>query len=73
MCIVGLVCQKPNYEVGSASKLSFGKPAAAKASIDAAWKIETGDDEDVVNADDLLDESDKAKPDPTDLKGNFII
>jgi len=63
----GLVCQKPNYEVGSASKLSFGKPAAAKATIDA-WKIETADDEDVVNADDLLDESDKAKPDPTELR-----
>jgi len=64
----GLVCQKPNYEVGSATKLSFGKAAAAKASIDAAWKIDIGDDEDVVNADDLLDEDDKAKPDPIDLK-----
>lgn len=49
---------------------------AAKASIDAAWKINIGDDDDVddiVNADDLLDEDDKAKPDQTSLKGNFII
>lgn len=62
------MCQKPNYEIGSASKLSFAKSASAKASIDAAWKIDNTDEE-IVNADDLLDENDKEKPDPSSLKG----
>lgn len=61
--LIGLACQKPNYEIGSASKLSFGK-----LSIDAAWKIDNTDEE-IVNADDLLDETDKEKPDPLSLKG----
>lgn len=66
--LTGLVCQKPNYEIGSASKLSFAKSASVKASIDAAWKIDNTDEE-IVNADELLDENDKEKPDPSSLKG----
>lgn len=60
---VDIVAEKPNYEVGSSAKLSFAKPAAA------AWKLDDGDDEDLIDADDLLDEEDKVKPDPSELRG----
>lgn len=65
-----LLCQKPNYEVGSAAKLSFLPKADNKGSISAAWKIDS-DGEEIVDADDLLDDDDKVKPDPTSLKGKF--
>lgn len=65
--IAGVVAEKPNYEVGSAAKLSFAKKPAA------VWKLDDDDDEnDLINADDLLDEEDKVKPDPSQLKGNLI-
>lgn len=63
-----LSAEKPNYEVGSAAKLSFAKKPAA------VWKLgDDDDDEDneLINADDLLDEEDKVKPDPTNLKGKI--
>jgi len=63
-----LICEKPNYEVGSSSKLSFAnKPAPNKAAVAAVWKIDNDDDE-IIDADDLLDEEDKIKPDPSTLK-----
>lgn len=63
--VPGLSAEKPNYEVGSASKLSFAKKAAA------VWKLDENDgDNELINADDLLDEEDKVKPDPSNLKGN---
>lgn len=65
-----IISEKPNYEVGSAAKLSFAKPNAAKNSVAAVWKLNNDDDEDdLINADDLLDEDDKVEPDPTQLKG----
>lgn len=66
-----VVSEKPNYEVGSAAKLSFGKNAASKQAIAAVWKLDQDDDEqeEIINADDLLDEEDKIKPDPSTLKG----
>lgn len=61
--------EKPNYEVGSAAKLSFGKSSASKQAIAAVWKLDDDDDQEEINADDLLDEEDKIKPDPSTLKG----
>lgn len=64
-----MLSEKPNYEVGSSTKLSFAK----KPSVEAAkkvWKIDMDDDEDeeMINADDLLDDEDKQKPDPESLR-----
>lgn len=65
--IVDIVAEKPNYEVGSSAKLSFAKPATN------AWKLDDGDDNDLIDADDLLDDDDKAKPDPSQLKGTISV
>lgn len=63
-----LSAEKPNYEVGSAAKLSFAKKPAA------AWKLDDDDgDNELINADDLLDEEDKVKPDPSNLKGKSYL
>lgn len=64
-----MICEKPNYEVGSSAKLSFAKPAT-KSAVASVWKIDNDDDE-IINPDDLLDEEDKIKPDPSTLRGNF--
>lgn len=66
-----LVCEKPNYEVGSSAKLSFAK-VADKSAVASVWKIDNDDDE-IINPDDLLDEEDKIKPDPSSLRGKFFI
>lgn len=64
-------CEKPNYEVGSSKKLSFasGNKIGDKSKVAAVWKIDNDDDE-IIDADDLLEEEDKVKPDPSTLKGN---
>lgn len=68
-----VISEKPNYEVGSATKLSFGKKAENKQAIAAVWKLDDNDDDqEEINADDLLDEVDKIKPDPSTLKGTEI-
>ncbi|XP_063702331.1 anamorsin homolog [Culicoides brevitarsis] len=55
---------KPNYEVGSGAKLSFAKKdTAAKV-----WKLDDTEEDDLINPDDLLDEEDKAMPDPSTLR-----
>lgn len=63
------VCEKPNYEVGSSMKLSFGKKQPAQAT-QKIWKLDMDDDGDdeMINADDLLDEEDKKKPDDESLR-----
>lgn len=66
---IEIIAEKPNYEVGSATKLSFAKPNKPAASV---WKITDDDEDDLINADDLLDEEDKVKPDPSQLKG-FLL
>ena len=57
--------QKPNFEVGSSAKLSFAQPAV--------WALGSNDlvDEQVelINEDDLLDESDLIKPAAESLRG----
>lgn len=60
--------EKPKYEIGSAVKLSFAKKDNKAAA--AVWKLTDDDDEeDLINQDDLIDEEDKVKPNPTDLRG----
>lgn len=58
--------EKPNYEVGSRAKLSFAKKPAAD--VKKVWKIDVDDDEEMIDADELLDEEDKQKPDPESLR-----
>lgn len=65
----GLIqCFKPNYEVGSAAKLSFaGKISKDKSKIEKVWKIDADDDE-LIDEDELLDDEDLKKPDPISLR-----
>lgn len=62
----GILANKPNYEIGSAMKLNFGKPAV-KAETAKVWKLDD-DDEEEINEDDLLDEEDKKKPEEASLR-----
>lgn len=59
----GFIASKPNYEIGSAMKLSFAKKAAPAK----VWKLDDDDDEEI-DEDDLLDEEDKKKPDEASLR-----
>jgi len=61
-----IVSEKPNYEVGASMKLSFGKKPAPQAS--KVWKLDMDDDDEMINADDLLDEEDKQKPTSESLR-----
>ncbi|KAK7082324.1 Anamorsin [Halocaridina rubra] len=67
--VVEITCQKPNFEVGSAMKLSLGKALAPKTSETGTWKIDLDDDDvDLEDPDDLLTEEDLIRPDPASLK-----
>lgn len=60
--------QKPNFEVGASSRLSFAQPAV--------WSLSDGlvDDQiEFINEDDLLDESDLVKPAAETLRGTFSL
>lgn len=59
----GFIASKPNYEIGSAMKLSFAKKVAPTK----VWKLDDDDDEEI-DEDDLLDEEDKKKPDEASLR-----
>lgn len=61
-----VTCFKPKYAVGSAVKLNFKKNDAANV-----WKLDdTVDDEiETIDPDNLLDEDDLKKPDPSSLRG----
>ena len=63
--LLDVVSEKPNYEVGSKAKLTFGKkqPEAAKK----VWKLDMDDDE-MMDPDELLDEEDKKKPTEQSLR-----
>lgn len=63
-----ITSSKPNFEVGSAMKLSFAKPVAPKAPV-GTWNIDLADDDvDLADPDDLLTEEDLIRPDPASLK-----
>lgn len=60
--------EKPNYEIGSAAKLSLGG-GANKAKVAAVWKLDMDDDQDErIDEDELLDEEDKVKPTAESLR-----
>lgn len=59
--------EKPHYEVGSFKTLQLPKSQSNTNAIDSVWKLDDND-EDYINADDLLDEEDLKKPDPALLK-----
>ncbi|XP_045616934.1 LOW QUALITY PROTEIN: anamorsin homolog [Procambarus clarkii] len=65
--VVEVTCKKPEFEVGSAMKLSFAKPAASKPST-GTWNIDLDDDIELADPDDLLTEEDLTLPDPASLK-----
>ncbi|XP_055305669.1 anamorsin homolog isoform X2 [Sitodiplosis mosellana] len=62
-----IVGEKPKYEIGSAAKLSFAKKEPTNNKVATVWKL-TDEDDDVINENDLLDENDKIKPDPSNLR-----
>ncbi|XP_065088928.1 anamorsin homolog [Ochlerotatus camptorhynchus] len=59
------VAEKPNYEIGSAAKLSL---AGNKAKAAAVWKLDVDDEDERIDADELLDEEDKVKPSAESLR-----
>lgn len=61
---INISCKTPSYEIGSVNKLNLQPKPAANV-----WKLDDTLDDDVIDADDLLDEEDLKKPDPTTLKG----
>lgn len=67
MKLTDLCAEKPSYEVGSATKLSLVKKSNKTMAV---WKL--SDDDDFINEDDLLEEKDKNKPNPMDLRGIFL-
>ncbi|XP_055546259.1 anamorsin homolog [Wyeomyia smithii] len=60
-----VVAEKPNYEIGSAAKLSFG---SNKEKVAAVWKLNVDDEDEQIDADELLDDEDKIKPTAESLR-----
>ena len=61
-----MVSEKPNYEIGSKAKLSFAKkPIETSKKV---WKLDVDEDDEMIDADDLLDEEDKVKPTSESLR-----
>lgn len=58
-----IIAYKPKYDIGSSAKLNL------KNSV---WKLEDDEDE-IIDPDNLLDEEDLKKPDPSSLKGKVLI
>lgn len=63
--VVEIEGQKPNFEVGSSAKIKLG---AVSDSVAAVWKLDNTVDDDIIDADELLDEDDLKKPDAASLK-----
>ncbi|XP_043251794.1 anamorsin homolog [Colletes gigas] len=57
-----IIAEKPSFEVGSSIALNFGKE---KSNV---WKLDSADDEELINEDDLLDEVDILKPKVSSLR-----
>lgn len=55
--VARIVAKKPGYEVGQKVALNFGKKKNKNV-----WTVKNDDDEELEDADALLDEEDKAKP-----------
>jgi len=61
-----ILCNKPNFEVGSSMKLGAKKVWKLDSNVETAWTVNT--DDDVIDSDLLLDEDDLKKPDPASLR-----
>ncbi|KAL3285291.1 hypothetical protein HHI36_019401 [Cryptolaemus montrouzieri] len=56
------ICEKPTYQLGSSARIDLKKSPAV-------WKIDDDNEEDeLIDSDQLLDEDDLKRPDPTTLK-----
>jgi len=71
--VLEIQCQKPNFEVGSSSKLSFSQQnlqVKPSTNVAAVWKLDDTVDDDIetVDENDLLEEEDLKKPDPSSLR-----
>ncbi|CAB4020751.1 anamorsin homolog [Paramuricea clavata] len=72
--VVEMKCEKPSYNVGTSTqlKLSFAKKKETSTGNAAkVWTLsaqDINDDVDIIDSDDLLDENDRKKPDPSTLK-----
>ena len=75
--VVRIKCQTPDFVAGSSRLLSFAKQAGSAKSkpapqTKAVWSLTDDLDDaevDLVDDEQLLDEEDKAKPDPESLRG----
>ncbi|XP_075560587.1 cytokine induced apoptosis inhibitor 1 [Dermacentor variabilis] len=73
---VEITCSKPNYEIGSSSKLPFAGTSIGSqepsSDVGKIWSLSAQDmldgDVDLVDPDQLITEEDFKKPDPSDLK-----
>ncbi|XP_014243301.1 anamorsin homolog [Cimex lectularius] len=54
---------KPNFEIGSSAKINLNVPE----DVANVWKVDA-DDDDIIDSNELLDEADLQKPDPSSLK-----
>ncbi|XP_002435509.2 anamorsin homolog [Ixodes scapularis] len=76
--LVEIKCSKPNYEMGSSSKLPFSSAVSSnqKSSADVSkiWSLSAQDvldrDVELVDPDQLISEEDFKKPDPSTLKAS---
>ncbi|XP_076621024.1 cytokine induced apoptosis inhibitor 1 [Colletes latitarsis] len=57
-----IIAEKPSFEIGSSIALNFGKE---KSNV---WKLDSADDDELINEDDLLDEVDILKPKVSSLR-----
>lgn len=68
--LASFYAEKPNFELGSASKLKFASkpPAQATETKPKVWQFSANDiqEDDLINTDDLLDDLDLKKPTPLD-------
>ncbi|KAG6801454.1 anamorsin [Apis mellifera caucasica] len=55
--IFEIIAEKPSFEIGSSVTLNFGEKKSSNI-----WKLDSAVDEELINEDDLLDESDIVKP-----------
>ncbi|XP_046843224.1 anamorsin homolog [Xenia sp. Carnegie-2017] len=74
--LIEIICEKPSFNVGSTSqlKLSFGQKKEISEDVAKVWTLSAqdinDDDVDLIDSDELLDEIDFKKPDPSTLKNN---
>lgn len=61
-CVYEITAQKPSFEIGSSVAINFGKQ---KSNV---WKLDDAVEEDLVDENELLDETDIVKPDASNLR-----